>query len=127
MSFSRKKEVAIPTPRESLVNICEYTLLNDIGKSARSIKSVFSCGGSVALEPEKLSVFYTSRRSKTTGVLYFPFTDDDLKGLLGVCEPATFGKGDKDVLDTTYRKALKLDSNSFATNFEPAKFGIIDQ
>ncbi|KAF8996746.1 hypothetical protein BDQ17DRAFT_1181614, partial [Cyathus striatus] len=38
--------------------------------------------------------------------------------LFNACSPATFGRGGEDVLDPSYRKALKLDKSDFATNFE---------
>jgi hypothetical protein len=49
-----------------------------------------------------------------------------LEQLVGDCTPATFGLGDKDVLDASYRSAGKLDTNCFCTSFHPADFGILD-
>ncbi|KAL8647818.1 MAG: hypothetical protein Q9226_006272 [Calogaya cf. arnoldii] len=57
--------------------------------------------------------------------------DDDtrnqaaLQDLLKDCAPASFGKDGKDVLDDSYRKAVKLDPNQFSTNFNPYDVGII--
>lgn len=48
-----------------------------------------------------------------------------LAELLSDCAPATFGHGDKDVLDENYRKAAKLDNTQFSTNFHPHDSGII--
>ncbi|KAL8727431.1 MAG: hypothetical protein Q9181_005718, partial [Wetmoreana brouardii] len=45
--------------------------------------------------------------------------------LLESCTPASFGKDGKDVLDESYRKAAKLDSDRFSTNFNPYEVGII--
>src|SRR5258708_15014219 len=39
----------------------------------------------------------------------------ELEQLAQVCEPASFGINDKDVLDETYRKAGKMDSELFST------------
>ena len=36
-----------------------------------------------------------------------------LNQLERACEPATFGRNDEDVLDETYRKAGKMDSDNF--------------
>ncbi|KAL8852144.1 MAG: hypothetical protein Q9221_002967 [Calogaya cf. arnoldii] len=59
-------------------------------------------------------------------------SDDDgtrnqaaLQDLLNDCAPASFGKDGKDVLDDSYRKAVKLDPNQFSTNFNPYDVGII--
>ncbi|KAI4091214.1 MAG: hypothetical protein LQ339_008191, partial [Xanthoria mediterranea] len=48
-----------------------------------------------------------------------------IQNLLNDCAPASFGKDGKDVLDDSYRKALKLDSDQFSTNFNPYDVGII--
>jgi hypothetical protein len=40
--------------------------------------------------------------------------------------PATFGRGNQDVYDETYRKALKLEPSNFSTNFCPYEAGIVD-
>ncbi|KAH7360852.1 hypothetical protein BKA65DRAFT_547562 [Rhexocercosporidium sp. MPI-PUGE-AT-0058] len=65
---------------------------------------------------------------KITFPLPSPIYDHNsaLKPLLQACTPATFGFKASDVLDETYRKAGKLDAESFSTNFHPADFGILD-
>ena len=52
--------------------------------------------------------------------------NDSISKLIESCQPATFGKNGEDVLDLSYRKALKLDTDSFATSFEPYSSGIVD-
>jgi hypothetical protein len=49
-----------------------------------------------------------------------------LQGLIDDMEPASFGFQGKDIVDDSYRKAVKLDTSAFATNFCPYKVGIID-
>ncbi|OJJ42556.1 hypothetical protein ASPZODRAFT_76473 [Penicilliopsis zonata CBS 506.65] len=49
-----------------------------------------------------------------------------LQQLVADCDPATFGRGQEDILDTEYRKAGKMDHGHFATSFHPADFGIIE-
>ncbi|KAL9015715.1 MAG: hypothetical protein Q9180_008847, partial [Flavoplaca navasiana] len=39
---------------------------------------------------------------------------------------ATFGLGNRDVLDEGYRKAGKLDNTAFSTDFHPHDYGIVD-
>lgn len=46
--------------------------------------------------------------------------------LLAACQPASFGLGNKNVLDEEYRKAGKLDCTDFATTFCPYAAGIVD-
>lgn len=43
------------------------------------------------------------------------------------CEPATFGRNQEDILDESYRKALKLDADKFATAFSLEDFHLIDR
>lgn len=59
----------------------------------------------------------------------FPCNDAEqpnFEQLLKDCQPATFGKGGKDVLDESYRKAGKLDETAFCSNFNPYALGIVD-
>ncbi|KNG90844.1 hypothetical protein ANOM_000988 [Aspergillus nomiae NRRL 13137] len=49
-----------------------------------------------------------------------------LQRLIASCGPASFGRGEQNVMDLSYRKAGKLDPESFATSFHPADFGIIE-
>jgi hypothetical protein len=46
--------------------------------------------------------------------------------LLKDCSPATFGHKGQEVLDPSYRRAVKLDSHQFCTSFSPYDFGVID-
>jgi hypothetical protein len=46
--------------------------------------------------------------------------------LLKSCSPATFGHGGHEVLDQSYRRAVKLDNDQFCTSFSPHEFGILD-
>jgi hypothetical protein len=50
-----------------------------------------------------------------------------LENLVQATEPASFGFDGQDILDETYRKALKLDTTAFSTNFCPYEIGIIDE
>jgi hypothetical protein len=47
--------------------------------------------------------------------------------LVQACEPASFGKGQVDVLDPSYRTAYKLDNNKFFTNFDLSEHEILLQ
>ncbi|KAL2871859.1 uncharacterized protein BJX67DRAFT_376715 [Aspergillus lucknowensis] len=42
------------------------------------------------------------------------------------CEPATFGRGQQDVFDVDYRRAGKMEPRTFATSFNLAGFGIVE-
>jgi hypothetical protein len=52
-------------------------------------------------------------------------TFSQLEQLVKACEPAPFGLNDKDVLDETYRKAGKMDSELFSTPLVPEHTDLI--
>ena len=52
-------------------------------------------------------------------------SNEDLRALADVCDAATFGMNDKNVLDETYRKAGKLDTAYFAAKFDPVNCGLL--
>jgi hypothetical protein len=64
--------------------------------------------------------------------LTFPMTDrkageiDPVSKLVAGTQPASFGFQGKDVIDESYRKASKMDTSAFSTNFCPYELGIID-
>lgn len=55
-----------------------------------------------------------------------PTTTDNLQKLLYDMSPATFGRGGQDVLDPSYRNAVKMEPSDFCTNFSPYELGIVD-
>ena len=66
-----------------------------------------------------------ARHAKITFPLA-PATEGNLDQLIKDMQPATFGKGGQDVYDESYRKATKLDPDSFSTTFNPYELGIVD-
>ena len=54
-------------------------------------------------------------------------TDDQLESLAEACSPATFGLDQRDVLDESYRKAGKMDTDMFATKFDAVNSRLIDR
>jgi hypothetical protein len=64
--------------------------------------------------------------------LQFPLASTDneamasLARLEGSCQLASFGHHGEDVLDETYRKAIKMDRSAFSVDFCPYEVGIID-
>jgi hypothetical protein len=51
---------------------------------------------------------------------------DPLAKLVAETQPASFGFQGKDIIDESYRKASKMDTSAFSTNFCPYELGIID-
>lgn len=111
----------------------------------------FACGGSIPVRIDKndsdtswartptepmhsnpINVFWSSKEEDKVNKLTLPIqgngVSDEESGistLVRDCSPATFGRGQKDVLDESYRRAGKMDVADFATNFHPADFGLI--
>ncbi|KAG9315448.1 hypothetical protein JVU11DRAFT_3059 [Chiua virens] len=54
-------------------------------------------------------------------------TTDELDTLYRACKPAEFGRGGENVLDKSYRRAGKMDLESFSTLFDPHSLGIHGQ
>lgn len=68
----------------------------------------------------------TNGQGQTLRVPTNTTNDPAFLNLISTCEPATFGRGGKDVYDEQYRKATKLDTEDFLTDFCPYETGIID-
>jgi hypothetical protein len=52
--------------------------------------------------------------------------DSSVTRLVAGTQPASFGFQGQDIIDESYRKASKLDTSAFSTNFCPYEAGIID-
>lgn len=114
----------------------------------KRIKRPFACGGTIditnkqgsspAAKKQKtdaspgqasppVNLFWATETGSTAEKLVLPYESTSaLQQLVKECVPATFGKGEADVLDPEYRRAGKMDPNNFATSFHPADFGIIE-
>lgn len=114
------------------------------GEAARA---AFACGGSIPVtahhneniesmtglvNPPVTIRWDSSDNGIASSKVAFPVQSDDevasasFNALLDRCQPATFGADGRDVLDETYRKAGKLDSGIFCTDFHPHDCGIVD-
>lgn len=82
--------------------------------------------GTVPLPPEAAILFF--HHGDTTGRLSFTSPDNaEVELLAKCCEPATFGLNKEDVYDETYRKAGKLDIDSFAMNIDLARLELVEE
>ncbi|KAI9926316.1 hypothetical protein MW887_004080 [Aspergillus wentii] len=107
--------------------------------------ALFSCGGTIGIgEAEAgqkvvsqtsspVSIFWATEKNSTARKVVLPLDSttqessaDVLQQLVAACDPASFGRGDENVVDPKYRKAGKIDPTQFATSFHPADFGIIE-
>ncbi len=128
--------------------LSQTAILETYHELEKRIKSPFACGGTIDItdnqgtgptaKKQKMNVspgqasplinlFWAMETGSTAQKLVLPFgSASALQQLVKECVPATFGRGENDVLDPEYRRAGKMDPNNFATSFHPADFGIIE-
>ena len=104
--------------------------------------ATFACSGTIPIaesQPQEtllsapVSVFWSTGNDSTAHKLVLPINGTVQESSAGVlqqlvadCDPASFGLGDKDVIDPEYRRAVKLNPDQFASSFHPANHGIIE-
>ena len=103
-------------------------VVENLGKAAKGIDSRFSCGG-VLSSPSKIEVLYKKPSGDWSQhpVVFPGASESDLLNLIDVCSIASFGFDGKDVIDHTYRDALKLDPQNFMTSFQLGSTDILNE
>ncbi|KAL8788905.1 MAG: hypothetical protein Q9213_001428 [Squamulea squamosa] len=104
--------------------------------NGHAVTATFACGGLAELTgtskdggPPGVIIRWDAGDNRDYHKVRFPCSHHDggaLEALVQHCQPATFGLGNRDVLDEGYRKAGKLDETAFSTNFHPHDYGIVD-
>ncbi|MCJ1359988.1 MAG: hypothetical protein MMC33_009991 [Icmadophila ericetorum] len=144
-------EPTYATP-EPLATLASKAVLERIKSAADGLKATFACGGSVECsQPVRIFFWETGGDIQSEVRLsLFPFdlksaawllhgenlsgssNKNALRDLVAACSAATFGRSNPnnpregaDVLDPSYRKALKLDVERFATNINLSELGIL--
>jgi hypothetical protein len=104
----------------------------------RAGKDIFAIGGSVGDDGDSssasgnsITIRWDNKEQGHSRTLKLPLNDDPVaqdafNTMLADCQPATFGVGSQEVLDEEYRKAGKMNTEDFCTNFNPYEHGIID-
>ena len=134
--------------RKRLLKTTSSPTLKGMSNSTPVMSSTnFSCGGTLQINSTQAD----SKLRGTTGPptvspviirwddgaqgrrIQFPLNKDTnregagaFEKLLAGCQPATFGLEGKDILNESYRKAVKLDNTQFCTTFDPHSAGILD-
>ncbi|KAK4893682.1 hypothetical protein LTR27_007929 [Elasticomyces elasticus] len=127
--------------------MAQAAILDDITQSVRaqSKSATFACGGSLQVAQPKQGDEPVGTKAQTSTIppvqirfgevgkgsmIALPVNSEaqasELQSLIAACAPAAFGRGGEDVFDETYRKAGKLDTDQFMTDFCPYATGIID-
>ncbi|KAM5533678.1 hypothetical protein V8D89_012645 [Ganoderma adspersum] len=89
------------------------------------------CSGILEAPHEAFKLYYGQKNARFIDLLdpeASTATDqgDALEALANACERAKFGRGEETVLDETYRKAGKMDSDNFMTGLDPEATGLCD-
>ncbi|KAK6814047.1 hypothetical protein RU639_010478 [Aspergillus parasiticus] len=128
---------------------------NDIEKALKELKKTiagqrsvasFACGGTITISrgvgtgggsgavstSPPVKVYWSVQEEMDANKVVLPWNRASadsspaaLQQLASDCSPATFGRGNQDVLDPSYRQAGKMEPANFATTFYPADFRII--
>lgn len=146
----RTRQIALPRPSKKASSSRSAVDSKDSIEGEHSSSS-FACGGTIPInsknpEPEgpENTPSDTTRTSppvrltwsseinnQSAQKLTLPLSDTPVSNaavldqLVQTCIPASFGRGDQDVLDPSYRQAGKLDGDMFLSSFDPAGFGIL--
>ena len=95
----------------SLAKLQEEGVLEKLGKLA---DSRFGCGG-VLSSPDSVNVALLNNGK----VIRFPCEDESsIQEFVDACAVASFGVGEKEVTDLSYRNALKLEPEKIVTSFQ---------
>ena len=131
-------------PTSSLANTSQRSLLEKMRYNLEDVStnSSFACGGALLVNdtgkdtsppgPQNpvpvtpVTIRYGASGTGCNLILPSVTAKQDIDQLMTKCQPATFGRGGEDVYDETYRKALKMDTTEFCTDFCPYATGIID-
>ncbi|GAQ79218.1 hypothetical protein KFL_000260350 [Klebsormidium nitens] len=114
-----------------LVDLCSGALLKKIGANADKLTATFCYGGAVDIPLDGLKLFYmqTKNDQNQAKILDIPVQrgrEEDFLDLLSACEVATFGRRKEDVLDPSYRKALKL-GKDYSCTFNLSEYSILSE
>ena len=124
---SSSDEEHSPSKKLRLQDICQESVVKNLGKTAESIQCRFSCGGSL---PQVKSVdIHCKKECGDFSGLSLPADVANGKGLqefLDTCSTASFGMGSQTVTDKAYRDALKLEPESYTTSFILASTTILN-
>ncbi|KAJ7211619.1 hypothetical protein GGX14DRAFT_623191 [Mycena pura] len=95
-------------------------------RDSLKITSPYTCGVH-PVRAEDLTLYYkTGNDAQAARFIQFGKAPEaQLLELAAACQPATFGVDQKDVLDETYRKAVKMDNDKFASSLDIAASGIL--
>ncbi|KAJ7211618.1 hypothetical protein GGX14DRAFT_448890 [Mycena pura] len=97
--------------------------LNVLRESLKTT-SPYTCGVH-PVRAEDLTLYYKTGNDTARFIEFSKAPEAQLLKLVAACQPATFGFDQKEVLDETYRKAVKMDIDKFSASLDIAASGIL--
>jgi hypothetical protein len=116
-----------PCIRMNNYNMSMSEVFKEIKKLTRKTEKepvLFCCGSEVVLD-EPVAIFFETKKEGCSKITFPTTTHESLDELIDACSPASFGLGKEEILDPSYRNAVKLDTDHFATNFQLCSTNII--
>lgn len=94
---------------DTLKNISEKILINNIKNTLKTEKNIISCSGSISLE-KKINLLYYNKDNSIDSIT-FPNDNENL--VKKSCDYATYGYKNENILDKNYRYAYQLSPDKF--------------
>lgn len=117
---------AVPT----LQQYAETAAFKSLGEAAAKLCHPFCCGGRLELEGQisNILLYYKSKEAGELREIKLPRAEKEaLTQLLSAGSIASFGKGNEQVTDLSYRDAFKLDPDELTTSFHPGSTSILSE
>jgi len=105
---------------EEIIGESSEEIIGESSEKSDIPLSSFCCGGSIK-DFNKFLLFYTYDDAgvKKSSKVEFPVpTEEELKELISHSKKATFGKGEENVLDETYRKAFSIEGQNVGLSYD---------
>ncbi|RXW16196.1 hypothetical protein EST38_g9656 [Candolleomyces aberdarensis] len=104
--------------------------LQELQAKVQSLVAPNFCTGTLPLDSSEGGLFYR-KDGDGSNASFISFTDgvpqdEEILKLVEVCQQATFGRGEQDVFNESYRKAWKLETAQFSAQFDLARSGIME-
>ncbi|KAM5535776.1 hypothetical protein V8D89_010590 [Ganoderma adspersum] len=120
---------SVSTSRHTLT-MAEYTAFPFLQRLENTLTmSPPYCSGILQVPREAFKLYYGQKNAQFIDLLEASTSNDQgdvLEALANACERAKFGRGEETVLDETYRKAGKMDSDNFMTGLDLDATGLRD-
>ena len=104
----------------------EDATLKELGKLSKNLSSRFCCGGK--LQPAQSGVHLNYELERVIEKIVFPGADEAaLVKLVNASSVASFGKGNQQIIDLSYRNSHEIEPDKLMTSFYPCSTNILSE